>query len=124
MKRLFGSGIIVLSMIAMALPAMGQINPFRNNRAATPLSATDFDLLGDSIGTLNKDPKLAVGTAEKWDNPATGSHGTSTVTKIFRIGHMPCHAMHHEVFAQGRTPGRTYDLTWCRAPNGQWKVKS
>jgi hypothetical protein len=36
----------------------------------------------------------------------------------------PCHAMHHEVYAQGITPPNSYDLTWCRANDGKWKIKS
>jgi surface antigen len=123
MKRVFGSWI-VLGLVLVTVPAMAQINPFRNNRTGVSLSSTDFDLLGASINKLNKDPKLAVGAEDQWSNPATGSHGTSKVTRIYASGHMPCHVMHHEVSVQGQTPARGYDLTWCRAPNGQWKVRS
>jgi surface antigen len=106
------------------VPAEAQINPFRSNRSEGMLSATDLDLLGGSINRLNRDPKLEVGAKSEWSNPATGSHGSSEVTRVFNEGKRPCHAMHHEIFAQGRTSSRGYDITWCRAPDGQWKIKT
>jgi surface antigen len=106
------------------LPAAAQINPFRGNRAQTMLSATDLQLMGDSITKLNKTPDLQVGSSDQWSNPATGSHGTSSVTRIFTSGGLQCHAMHHDFFAEGKEPSRGYDATWCRTPKGQWKMKS
>jgi surface antigen len=123
MKHTFGL-LVMLGAISFAVPAMAQINPFKNNRTGANLSATDLDLLGSSIDKLNRDPKLATGASEKWSNPATGSYGTSTVTKVFEQGHTPCHTMHHDVFTQGKSPARGYDLTWCRTAKGQWRVKS
>jgi surface antigen len=111
-------------VLSLAVPATAQINPFRSNRNGPTLSATDLDLLGASVNRLNQKQDLQVGAEEKWSNPATGSYGSSTVSRIFTKGKLPCHAMHHEVFAQGREPSRTYDLTWCRVANGQWKIAS
>jgi hypothetical protein len=113
-----------LSLVLSSVPASAQINPFKSDRSGATLSATDLDLLGASIGRLNRNPKLEVGAEEEWSNPATGSHGSSAVTRIFMDGHRPCHAIHHEVSAQGRTPPRNYDLTWCRSTDGNWKIKS
>jgi hypothetical protein len=114
----------ILCFGLMASQAYAQINPFRSNRTGPTLSATDLDLLGDSISKLNTTPQLQVGAKDDWSNPATGSQGTNEVTKIFTAGKLPCHAMHHDVSAEGRTPVRTYDLTWCRASDGKWKIKS
>ena len=108
----------------MASQADAQINPFKSNRTGPTLSATDLDLLGDSVRRLNTNPQLQVGAHDDWSNPATGSHGTSEVTKIFMSGKRPCHAMHHEISPQGRTPLTPYDLTWCLASDGKWKIKS
>jgi surface antigen len=94
------------------------------SEATVQLSATDLDLLGDSIRRLNTNPQLQVGARDDWSNPATGSHGTSEVTKIFTSGKLRCHAMHHEISPQGHTPFTPYDVTWCRASDGKWKIKS
>lgn len=104
--------------------ANAQINPFRSDRAGPTLSTTDLNRLNDSINRLNRTPKLEVGAEDQWSNPATGSHGSSAVTRIFTDGGRPCHAMRHEVYARGRTPPRSYNLTWCRADDGKWKIKS
>jgi hypothetical protein len=113
-----------LCFVSIAVPAMAQINPFRSNRSQTPLSQTDLDLMGDSINRLNREPHVAVGAEERWSNPATGSYGSSKVTRIFEQAKRPCHELHHEFFPQGSTPPSTYDLKWCRISNGQWKIAS
>jgi hypothetical protein len=116
--------VAALCLISMTVPASAQINPFRSNRSGGVLSATDLDLLGGSIERLNRNPKLEAGAKDEWSNPATGSHGSTEVTRVFIDNKRPCHAMHHEVFAQGGATSRGYDLTWCRAPDGKWKIKS
>ena len=113
-----------LCLVSIGVSATAQINPFRGNRWESTLSATDLDLQGNSINQLNRKPNLEVGAVESWSNPATGSYGSSKVTRIFVDAKRPCHEIHHEVAAQGRTPPRTYELTWCRISNGQWKIKS
>ena len=113
-----------LIFAATAVPASAQINPFRSNRNGPTLSGTDLDLMGASINHLNRTANLAVGAEDKWSNPATGSYGSSVVNRIFTSGKLPCHALHHEIHAQGTATATPYDLTWCRAPNGQWKIKS
>ncbi len=113
-----------LSLVFASGPANAQINPFRSDRTGPTLTKTDLNLLGKSIDRLNRTPKLDVGAEDQWSNSATGNHGSSSVTKIFSDGDRPCHAMHHEIYARGDTPPRSYDLTWCRADDGKWKIKS
>ncbi len=123
--QIIGAALLMMSLLMMsATPAMAQINPFRSNKTGPTLSTTDMDLLGASIAKLNGAKDVAVGSKESWSNPATASYGTSEVTRIFRNGKVSCHRVHHEVGAQGRTPPRPYDLTWCRTPAGSWKLKS
>ena len=114
----------VLCCSLLANQAHAQINPFRSNRTGATLSATDLDLLEDSVRRLNTNSQLQVGAQDQWSNPATGSHGTSAVTKIFTSGKRPCHAMHQEISPEGSTPPKSYDLTWCLASDGKWKIKS
>jgi len=110
--------------LSVVPPAVGQINPFRSGRSQSRLTAEDLALLDASIDQLNTDPHLSVGAQKDWSNPATGSHGQSVVTRIFPDRQRPCHQMRHEAYPLGGTQVRTYILTWCRAPDGQWKVKS
>jgi hypothetical protein len=111
-------------LVSIDISAQAQISPFRNNRTGQRLSATDMDLLNDSVSSLNQQPNLAVGASKDWNNPATGSHGVTTVSRIFTDHGRPCHAMHHEVFAENATQARGYDLTWCRVAAGNWRIKS
>jgi hypothetical protein len=107
--------------IAMASPAMAQINPFRSQRFGPQLTQADTNMLFASIDRLNKRKDIAVGSKESWRNPRTGSNGTTTVTAILDGS---CHRLHHEVFPRGHQPPGLYDLTWCPAPDGTWKIKS
>lgn len=110
--------------LSMAPPAIAQINPFRSGRTESRLTDKDLDLFKASVSQLNSDPHLTVGAQKDWSNPATGSHGRSVVTRIFSDGQRPCHEMRHEAHPLGRAPAQTYSLTWCRTPDGQWKIKS
>jgi len=112
--------------ILTAFPAIGQISPFGfgSNRSERGLSGADLDLLGESVGQLNRNAKSEVGTAAQWSNPATGSHGNSVITRMFTNAGRPCHDMRHELFPRGRATPRIYNLTWCRIADGTWKIKS
>jgi surface antigen len=106
----------------LAAPVLAQINPFKDRNAK--LSATDLELFDASVDRLNHEANLAAGAKSEWSNPATASHGLSTVRKVFFDGKYSCHLLGHEIYAEGRETARTYDLTWCRAPDGKWKIKS
>jgi len=112
-------------VLAVAIPATAQINPFRSSSKYGPqLSDEDLNRLFASVAQLNAENSIKVGASQGWNNPATGSHGTSVVTRIFDSAGLPCHLLHHEISAQGRIPPGQYDFTWCRAPDGAWKIKS
>ncbi len=111
-------------LLAVPLPALAQINPFRSSKYGPQLSGDDLNQMLASIARLNAESSIRVGASEGWSNPATGSHGSSTVARIFNSAGLPCHLLHHEIAAQGRTPPRPYDLTWCRTADGTWKIKS
>ena len=116
--------MLSMALVLTTFSASAQINPFRDNRSGPQLTATDLNLLGDSVLRLNQSPGLEVGSKEPWINPATGSHGTSVVTRIFTSSQRPCHMLHHEFFPLGRATPSNYNLTWCRVADGKWKIKS
>lgn len=111
-----------LLLVLTATQARAQISPFRSGRRETRLSPEDLDRMLSSTNQLNRAPGVSVGSKADWTNPKTGSHGTSTVERIFRQNGMTCHLVRHEVFAHGETQPRRFDLPWCLTPGGEWKV--
>lgn len=118
--------ILLLASCALLLPAaaQAQVNPFRSNRLGPALSPEDNRLLLESIERLNAAEPAQVGRSEGWRNPQTHSFGTSTVQRVFRSGGMTCHLVRHHIVAAGKQPGQDYRLTWCRTPEGAWKIRS
>ena len=115
--------IAAFMFISAAVPATAQINPFRSNRQGPKLSGDDQTLLFESISKLNTTHPLHAGESNAWSNPKTDSSGTNAVEQILTENGMPCHRLRHHIVAQGREPGRTFVLTWCRTPQGEWKIK-
>lgn len=110
-------------LILQAVPAAAQFTPFMfDNRYGQRLSSGDWDLMLSSINTLNRGMQVEVGSANKWNNPRTGSRGTTSVTQIVRQNGMICHLLRHQVSIRGSMPLRVYDLKWCLTPDGAWKV--
>jgi hypothetical protein len=116
--------LAIALLLASPLPALAQVGTFWNSGTGPQLSGDDVDRMLTSIAKLNAASPIRIGESEDWNNPVTGSHGTSTVTSIFESAGLPCHGLHHEIAPLGRTPSRPYDLTWCRVADGTWKIKS
>lgn len=91
---------------------------------STGLTQQDTTLLSGSIARLNRQRDLKVGATDTWSNAATGSRGENVVTKIFHEGGTTCHELRHQIVVKGHEPARSYTLTWCRVPDGDWKIKS
>lgn len=118
-------GFVMALVLAASFPAMAQFNPFQTSKRYGPqLSDEDLSRLFASVARLNAETPIGIGASQGWNNPATGSRGTSTVTGILDSGGLACHVLHHEIEVQGRAPPRQYDFTWCRAADGTWKIKS
>ncbi len=105
-----------------ALPAAAQVNPFRG--ATTALGATDSAMFWSSVEKLNRLPDLAVGSSTSWRDSATGSSGENRVTGVSRRNGMTCHTVRHQLLIKGRTPPSVFNVTWCLAPDGAWKIAS
>jgi hypothetical protein len=122
MKFLPPLAVAILPLLYAHAPASAQINPFRSGRVEAGLSPQDTDILLSSVNQLNRRTDIAVGTSESWSNPATGSHGTSSVTGLLERSGMACHRIQHEVSARRAKTPRQYDLTWCLTQSGEWKI--
>jgi surface antigen len=109
---------VLLLLIGMA---QAQVIPFQGN-FGRGLSPDDNRLMFESVERLNAAEPSKVGRSDKWSNPQTMSHGSSTILKVFHSGGMECHLVRHHIVA-GRSPSRNYRLTWCRTATGEWKIK-
>ena len=105
------------------LPAavQAQINPFRGGPGLSP---EDNRLLFESIERLNAAEPAKVGRSEAWSNPQTNTSGTSTILRVFHSRGMVCHLVRNHIVVAGHPQGHDYQLTWCRTPSGEWKIKA
>lgn len=124
MHKLLARLTLCLPLAALAAPGQAQINPFGWQLNQRSLSSDDLTLLFDSTAHLNAMPAVAVGASNAWNNEQTGSSGTTTVTRVYQSGSMPCHDLRYALRPQGQQPPRIYDMTWCKTDDGQWKIKS
>jgi surface antigen len=111
----------VLATIVVISAAQAQVIPFQG-KFGPGLSPEDNQMVFESAARLNAAEPSQVGRSDKWSNPQTKSHGSSTIMKVFHSGGMVCHLVRHHI-AAGRPPSRDYRLTWCRTPTGEWKIK-
>jgi hypothetical protein len=125
-RRTLACLILALPLLPLA-PTHGlraQINPFGWQLNQRSLTSDDLTLLFNSTARLNESATLTVGAANAWSNEQTGSSGTTTVTRIYLSDGMPCHDLRYALVPRGRQPPRIYDMTWCRIPSGEWRIKS
>ncbi len=115
------SAALAACIFLTAAAGQAQINPFRGGPGLAP---EDNRLLFESIARLNAAEPSRVGRSEAWSNPQTNSSGTSTILRVFHSGGMACHLVRHHIVVGGQPPGHNYRLTWCRTPNGEWKIKA
>ncbi len=117
--------LISLAVLFGSAVAHAQINPFwSSTRAGGHLTNEDLRRLDASIDRLNTATPPRIGQTDSWSNPNTRSSGSSILRRVFQSGGMTCHLLQHHISAAGKRPGSTFDLTWCRTSNGEWKIKS
>jgi len=110
----------LLIAASLALPALGQVNPFRGS-SATPLNADDITALTEATNRLLDRPQLATGTTETWSNPKSGASGTITAGNAVQRKGMACRIMRYQNTVPGPRAQRNATLTWCKTKDG-WKV--
>ena len=66
-----------------------------------------------------------VGATEPWSSPDQPLSGQAKLLNVFDSSNMPCRTIEYSLSIQGtmsaKYPGR-YVLTWCRVPDGVWKI--
>ncbi len=104
-------------------PAAAQFNPFLP-RGGPQLAPGDFQIMNDTAAKLNDASGPKVGQGVIWQNPRTTAHGRVAITKLYSYQGMTCHALRYEVSPKGARSPSNYDVNWCKAPDGSWKIKS
>jgi surface antigen len=96
--------------------------PFSGN-FGRGLSASDNQMVFESVARLKAVEPSKVGQSDSWSNPETRSSGSSTILRVFRSSGMPCHLVRYHIVVAGQPTARDYRLSWCHTPNGEWKIK-
>jgi surface antigen len=113
---------LAAGQVLIAGPAGAQVGTFGWSPNEPRLTQDDKSMLWQSADALNEAPSPQSGESRTWSNPRSGNSGQVTLVRVFRSNDMPCHALHYSIMiGAGPTP-RIYDLSWCRTPEGQWKI--
>jgi len=124
MRSAKGVEAVALVFLAGGLfaTASAQVNPFWSSRFGPKLTEQDRQYLMDSTNKLNDSPNPRAGQSLSWSNPNTKARGTVELTRIYRHNDMTCHAVRYQN-TPSRSQTRTYNLNWCKSPDG-WKIVS
>lgn len=117
-------GAVTLIFLASGpfLAGRAQVNPFWSSRFGPKLTEQDRQYLINGTNELNEGPRPRAGQSLSWSNPNTKAHGTIELLRVYRHNDMTCHAMRYRnTPPRGQT--RTYNVNWCKSPDG-WKVVS
>ena len=112
--------LLLLLAMALPVPAVAQINPFRGSHG-TPLNGDDLSALGDATTRLLDRPQLAVGASESWSNPKSGIEGSVTAGNQVKRKGMTCRVTAYVITGPAAEPQRKKTLTWCKTKDG-WKL--
>lgn len=103
--------------------AVAQINPFRG-RGADRLTNADMQMLMSASDRLLARPSLRTGTSESWKNDQTGASGSVAVKGTSHRHGLLCHALGYRARSGAGLSPRDNTLTWCKTPDGEWKIAS
>ena len=116
------SWLLCATLIALAIPARAQINPFRGSSGAG-LTASDFHMQDTTARKLTQQSDPHDGETRNWTNPRTGASGRVTVVNSFKKGDMLCRKLEFASKTKGQGDERTTQVNWCQTPQG-WKIVS
>jgi surface antigen len=101
--------------LASALPANAAA--YFLSRNAPHLTAEDTRMIEQAIyGALGEGK---TGAKAEWANSATGRAGQASVLQVSTKATMPCGSVEH-IFTKGG--GERFVLSYCRQPDGSWKI--
>lgn len=111
----FAVGLAAMPMTARALSDTG-------TRLGLGLTKADSAAVVAAAQGLYQRDDIPVGAAAAWNNPKSRNHGTVKVLEVFTKDGMPCRKMQYDFFLYKRAGDRSYAETFCRTPEGAWKI--
>ncbi len=112
--------VLVAAAVAVAPVAIAQNLGFLAGGPMERMDAEDIRLLTKNYREALE--KLPDGQTNAWLNSKTGHSGTATPQKSFARAGRPCRLIEFTNAADGLT-GRS-EFTFCKQPDGAWKVPS
>ena len=108
------------ALVLSAGAASAQINPFPGRDLA--ISESDLAVIGEVAGGLIGGNVVPTGTKLQWYNGETHRRGTIQVLGSSQQDGRPCHRLRYTLPVKSPAGSRAYDLTWCKMPDGDWKI--
>nr|WP_294524209.1 hypothetical protein [uncultured Rhodopila sp.] len=108
------------ALVLSAGAASAQINPFPGRDLA--ISDSDLAVIGEVAGGLIGGNVVPTGTQLQWYNGETHRRGTIQVLGSSQQDGRPCHRLRYTLPVRSSAGSRAYDLTWCKMPDGDWKI--
>jgi len=109
-------------LVVSAVRADAQVGAFGWSPDEPRLNNDDRKMLWDSMTSLNRLPSPPVGETKTWSNTASGNSGKVWVAGVSQDRGMPCHRLHYTIDFRGEPVPQNYEFTWCRTPDGAWKI--
>jgi hypothetical protein len=116
----------VIAVLAVAMPADAQINPFGRSKNAPRLRSSDYAMLEATAKRVYTADPAIEGASETWSNPETGASGKITMVRSYigkiRGENYSCRKLRYDVTAKGRQQPAVYDVNWCNILSQGWKI--
>ena len=105
--------------LGLAAPAWSlNLTPLLRDTPAEQFNEQDYALFDAAL--IKALEKLPADASATWENPQTGSSGSSTVLKTFEHGGQACKRVRIENRARNRTGSTVFDF--CQQPDGRWAL--
>jgi surface antigen len=98
------------------------VEPIISPSIAWPgLSPDDLERMNAAAARLYEG--RSIGTIERWRNPDSKDAGEVKLLRSFQSNGMECRRIDYTIrFEEHRDRPNHYQLTWCRVPDGTWKI--
>ena len=115
------SALLACTALVLSAGAVSaQVNPFPGRDLA--ISESDLAVIGEVAGGLIGGNVVPTGTKLQWYNGETHRRGTIQVLGSNEQDGRPCRRLRYTLPVKSPAGSRVYDLTWCKMPDGDWKI--
>jgi len=114
---------MVLAIVAAPFSgalAVGPTDSLFGGQGYGGLSQADLDHMNTAAALLYEGTPGR--TVERWTSPATGRSGEIRLISSFEFRGMPCRRLDYTITAADQSNLGHYVMSWCRVPDGAWKM--